>query len=155
MSIIWLMWSTPTVPGDIPGSEDESEKELCYSAVHFPSFLSDSLLWFPYGWYMFNNKPEITNRTVDTYWSGSVFTNKTGETTPKKGCLSRGSKPHIAHQERLARACDCAWQKPWEAPRPLPDLRYFSATDLGVCTFAQRWIRGLLAKLVKPCCSKT
>lgn len=104
---------------------------------------------------MFNNKPEITNRTVDTYRSGSVFMNKTGATTTKKGCLSRGSKPHISHEERLACAWDCAWQKPWEAPRPLPDLHYFSATDLGVCTFAQRWIRGLLAKLVKPCYSKT
>ena len=39
VSIIWLISSTQTAPGDISGSKDESKKKLCYSALPFPSFL--------------------------------------------------------------------------------------------------------------------
>lgn len=46
-SIIWLMGSTQTVPGDISGSKDESKEKLGYSASHFPSFWAYSL-WFSY-----------------------------------------------------------------------------------------------------------
>lgn len=156
-SIIWLIRSTQTAPGGyfrFQRWKKEGSLSFCFalpiiSGLILCCGLSANNLC------VMANLESQAGSCQPTRKALHSRTKPERETTTTNGCLSRGSKKPSSHPEWCALCSDRPRQEPWEASCPLPDSGCFVATELGLRTFAQRWIKGLLATLMKHRCSKT
>lgn len=120
VSIIWLISSLKTMPGDIISvpkmkARGNSVILLCL----FLYFLSYSLLWFPA-----DNICLMANLKLQAkLWKPTrealcLWTRLERETMTKNGCLSWNSKTCLSPQEWFALCSDRWWQAPWGASHP-------------------------------------